>query len=764
MRMILPKSLVMLAIPQRPLNPGMSMSEVRLSIAGMMCAGCVSSVEEALKSVPGVNAALVNLGERTATVDGEFDVKDLQKAVKKAGFEAQELTSLADESEKEAQELQAYRALWWRAIVAGVIGFGLFFAMLMGWLPDPIEGRGFWFVISLVTLGVLVFVGGHLFKGAWTALKNKRGNMDTLVAMGTGTAWLYSTLVILFPDLMPTIARHVYFESAIIIISLVSLGAALETRARGKTSEAIKRLIGLQPNTARAVRNGEEIDIPIEEVGLEETLRVRPGEKIPVDGKLLEGESYVDESMLTGEPMPVQKSKDSKVFGGTLNTQGTFLMSATGIGKDTALARIIDLVRKAQSSKPAIGRLVDKIAAVFVPVVLIIAALAFVIWYFFGPQPALAYAIVVAMTVMVIACPCALGLATPISIMVGVGRAAENGILIRNGEVLQQASGLTTVVLDKTGTVTEGNPRLTTIKGLNKLTDDEVLSITASLEVGSEHPLGLAILNAAKQADIQYDKATDFNSIPGRGITAKLEDKAYWLGNAELMKELGVSLDDLKIDAQSLAEQGATPIYLAAKTPRSKPKLIALLAISDPIRHDSKSAIDRLHELGVKTVLLTGDNQKTAESVARELGIDEVIAEVMPEDKINKIKSLQEQGQVVAMVGDGINDAPALTQADVGIAIGTGTDVALEAADIALMRPSIEGVSKTIGLSKATMKNIKQNLFGAFIYNIIGIPVAAGVLFPVFGILLSPIIAATAMSMSSVTVVSNALRLAKAKI
>ena len=740
------------------------MKEVRLSIAGMMCAGCVSSVEEALMSVPGVETALVNLGERTATVAGDFDVKALQAAVKKAGFEAQELTSLADETEKEAQELKDYHTLWWRAIVAGVIGFGLFFAMLMGWLPDPIEGRGFWMLISLVTLAVLVFVGGHFFKGAWIALKNKRGNMDTLVAMGTGTAWLYSTLVILFPDLMPTIARHVYFESAIIIISLVSLGAALETKARGKTSEAIKRLIGLQPNTARAVRNGKEIDIPIEEVGLEETLRVRPGEKIPVDGVLIEGESYVDESMLTGEPMPVQKQKDSKVFGGTLNTQGSFLMSATGIGKDTALARIIELVRKAQSSKPAIGRLVDKIAAVFVPVVLIIAALAFVIWYLFGPDPALAYAIVVAMTVMVIACPCALGLATPISIMVGVGRAAENGILIRNGEVLQQASGLTTVVLDKTGTVTEGNPKLTCVKPLNDVSEKEALSVAASLEVGSEHPLGLAIINAANEKQIEYPKATDFNSIAGRGITARIDDKAYWLGNAELMNDLNVSIGSLAQEAESLAEQGGTPIYLAAEKDNNKPELLALLGISDPIRNDSKLAIERLHELGVKTVLLTGDNKKTAQSVANTLGIDEVIAEVMPEDKINKIKSLQQKGEVVAMVGDGINDAPALTQADVGIAIGTGTDVALEAADIALMRPSIEGVSKTIGLSKATMKNIKQNLFGAFVYNVIGIPVAAGVLYPFFGVLLSPIIAATAMSMSSVTVVSNALRLAKAKI
>ena len=735
------------------------MSETRLSIAGMMCAGCVSSVEEALNSVAGVKKAHVNLGERTATVEGDFATKDLQAAVKKAGFEAQELTSLADEAEKESQELKAYHTLWWRAITAGILGFSLFFSMLMGWLPDLVEGRNFWIIISLVTLAILIFVGGHFFKGAWTALKNRRGNMDSLVAMGTGTAWLYSTLIVLFPDAMPSIARHVYFESAIIIIALVSLGAALETKARGKTSEAIKRLIGLQPDTARAIRNGEEIDIPISEVGLEETLRVRPGEKIPVDGTVIEGQSYVDESMLTGEPMPVEKTIDAKVFGGTLNSKGSFLMSATGIGRDTALARIIDLVRKAQSSKPAIGRLVDKIAAVFVPVVLIIAVIAFVLWYFVGPEPSLAYAIVVAMTVMVIACPCALGLATPISIMVSIGRAAENGILIRNGEVLQQASKLTTVVLDKTGTLTEGNPQLTMIEASPGKDKSKVLSIAASLEAKSEHPLGLAILKKAQEQNISFQEANNFNAIPGRGITATIEGEQYYLGNAELMKEQNIEISDFSKAAIDIAEQGGTPVFLANSS-----KLLALLGISDPVRKDSKASIDRLHELGIKTVLLTGDNKKTAEVVAKELNIDEVIAEVMPEDKINKIKSLQEQGEIVAMVGDGINDAPALTQSDVGIAIGTGTDVAVEAADIALMRPSIEGVSKTIGLSVETMKNIKQNLVGAFIYNVIGIPIAAGILYPFFGILLSPIIAATAMSMSSVTVVSNALRLRKVRI
>jgi len=756
------------AIQPLPPNPGntkqkQTMSEIRLSIGGMMCAGCVTSVEDALNGVEGVTDVQVNLGERTAIINSDTDFEVIRAAVKKAGYEAAELASLADESEKENRELQAYRTLWWRAIIAGVIGFGLFLSMLSGILPDlPVDNssdKSFWILISLITLLVLIFVGGHFFRGAWTALKNMRGNMDSLVAMGTGTAWLYSTAIVLFPEAIPTVARHVYFETAIIIIALVSLGSALETKARGRTSEAIKRLIGLQPTTARAVREGKEMDIPISEVGLEETLRVRPGEKIPVDGTVIEGQSFIDESMLTGEPMPVEKKAGSKVFGGTINAQGSFLMSATGIGRDTALARIIDLVRKAQSSKPAIGRLVDKIAAWFVPAVLLIAVASFLIWYGIGPEPRFAYAIVVAMTVLVIACPCALGLATPISIMVSVGRAAEHGILVRNGEVLQRASKLTAIVLDKTGTITEGKPKLTTVQVLNGFDESQALTLAAGLETGSEHPLALAILAAAKEKQLNLPTTKDFHAVTGRGIQGEIDGRIYFLGNQSMMQEQGINTDEILATALELATQGATPIYLA-----DNEQLVAMLAISDPIREDAQQSIDRLHELGLKTVLLTGDNQKTAEAVAAKLGIDTVIAEVMPDDKVRNITRLQRKGEVVAMVGDGINDAPALAQSDVGIAIGTGTDVALEAADIALMGTSLTGVSKTIALSKATLKNIYQNLTGAFIYNIIGIPVAAGVLYPVFGILLSPIIAATAMSMSSVTVVSNALRLGKVKI
>ena len=732
---------------------------IRLSIAGMSCAGCVSAVENALKEVPGVEDATVNLGERTASVTGEVSAETLIEAVKKAGYNAAELRGLEDEKEKESLELQEYRRLWWRAIVAGGIGAAMFVGGMLGLFPDIEQAQGFWIFQSLVTLGVLVFVGGHFFTGALASLRAGRGNMDTLVALGTGSAWLYSTIVVLFPDSLPSLARHAYFDAAAIIVGLVSLGSALETKARGKTSEAIKHLIGLQPSTARVIRNGEEIDLPVEEIGLEETIRIRPGERIPVDGEIFEGSSHVDESMLTGEPMPVSKKVGDPVYSGTLNSSGSFLMKATKIGKDTALAHIIELVRQAQSSKPQIGRLVDKVASIFVPVVVVIAIVSFIAWYFYGPEPSLAYAVVSTMTVLVIACPCALGLATPISIMVGVGRAAEMGVLIRNGEALQSASQLDTIVVDKTGTVTEGRPRLTTLQVADGQDEVEALSLAASLETGSEHPLAEAILEAAKERGAEAHKVEGFKAVSGFGIEAELDGHRLVLGNARFMQRHGVDLSSLGDRAEALAAAGETPIYLACDG-----QLVALLGISDPPREDSKQAIERLHAMGQTVIMLTGDNARTARAIADRVGIDEVIAEVLPEDKSSKIAELQAQGRKVAMVGDGINDAPALAQANVGIAVGSGADVAIESADIALMRNSLNGVADAISLSRATLRNIKQNLFGAFIYNTLGIPVAAGVLYPFFGILLSPIIAAAAMSMSSVTVVTNALRLRKVKL
>lgn len=729
--------------------------QVRLSIGGMSCAGCVSSVEQALLSVKGVEEATVNLGERTALVrGGGLASAPLIAAVRKAGYDAAELRDLDDHSEREEREIAEYRRLWRRALSAGGVGIVLFVLGMLGRLPPIESNRWVWIIISLVTFAVLAGVGGHFFKGAVASLRARRGNMDTLVALGTGTAWLYSTFVVLWPDLLPVIARHVYFDAAVIIVALVSLGSALESRARGKTSQAIKRLIGLQPDTATVIRNGQEMLLPVAEIGLEETVRIRPGERVPVDGEVIEGASHIDESMLTGEPMPVGKRAGDEVFGGTLNAQGSFLMRTTRIGRDTALAHIIDQVRQAQATKPAIGRLVDKVAAVFVPVVVLIAMISFVVWYSVGPEPSLSYAVVSAMTVLVIACPCALGLATPISIMVGVGRAAEHGVLIRNGDALQRAGQIDTVVFDKTGTLTEGRPRLSKIYPASDQPETALLQLAASLEQGSEHPLATALLFAAGERGIDLKPVEQFEAIPGHGVRATINTDQYHLGNARLMAAIGVDTDAVRHVYEELTGNGETPVFLSCGS-----RLLGIVSVADKLRDDTIDAVQRLRSLGLELVVLTGDTKASAMSIAQRVGIDTVLAEVLPEDKREQVSRLQAKGKIVAMVGDGINDAPALALADVGIAIGKGADVAIESADIALMRSSLHGVADAIFLSRATVRNIWQNLFGAFIYNVLGIPVAAGALYPLFGILLSPVIAAAAMSMSSVTVVSNALRL-----
>jgi Cu+-exporting ATPase len=562
-------------------------------------------------------------------------------------------------------------------------------------------------------------------------------------------------VIVVWPEWVPVSAQHAYFEAAAIIIALINFGAALEMRARGKTSEAIKRLIGLQPRTARVIRNGIEMDVAIEDVGLDETLRVRPGERIAVDGDIIEGHSSVDESMLTGEPVPVQKQAGDKVVTGTINKLGTFLFRARRIGKDTVLAQIIEMVRAAQSSKPAIGRLADKVSSIFVPTVLIIAVLTFLAWFNFGPSgQSTTLAVVTTMTVLIIACPCALGLATPISIMVGIGKAAESGILIRNGDALQQAGRLDTIILDKTGTVTEGKPSVTEIVSSDKWGEEDILRWSASIEQGSEHPLAEAIMTAASDRQITLLEAKDFTAVAGRGVAAVVKDQQVLLGNRQLMQERDIDISAVMDVATALTHKAQTPVFLAVDG-----KMAGIISVADAIKNDSKAAIQRLHELGLKVVLLTGDNEATATAVARQVGIDQVVAEVLPEDKAAKVVSLQQQGKRVGMVGDGINDAPALASADVGFAIGTGTDVAIESADITLMGGSLHGVPDAINISRATVRNIKQNLFGAFVYNSLGIPVAAGVLFPFIGILLNPMIAGGAMAMSSLTVVSNANRL-----
>ena len=733
------------------------MSSYRLSIGGMSCAGCVASVETALNSVEGVEEANINFAEHTALVKGNMAIIDVISAVKAASYDAAELKGGdEEEAEKEAAEFAHYRALLKKSGVAALVGLPLFIGGVTGFFPeiDAENGQLTWLLLGFITLGVMFYSGRRFFTGAWKSFQVHNANMDTLIALGTGSACIYSFFIVLFPDSVPSLARHAYFEAAVIIISLINLGAALEMKARGKTSEAIKRLIGLQPKTARVVRDGKEIDIPISEVGLEETLRVRPGERIAVDGVIIDGRSSIDESMLTGEPIPVEKNVGDDVSTGTINASGTFLFVSKRIGSDTVLAQIIGMVRQAQSTKPAIGRLVDKIAAVFVPLVLILSVINFLIWFNFSATDAVSYALVTTMTILIIACPCALGLATPISIMVGVGKAAEMGILIRNGDALQQAGKLTTIVLDKTGTVTEGKPAVTEMIAVAGVDEKDLLSLGASIEAVSEHPLATAIVNHAKEKNIALMTAENFMAIIGEGVSGVIEGKTVLFGNERLMKNNNVVITSLESEAQTLSEQGRTSMYLAAEG-----TLQGIIAVSDPIKKDSVAAIKHLQALGMKVVMLTGDSQRTADAVAKQVGVDEVVAEVLPQDKTEKVISLQQQGEQVAMVGDGINDAPALAQANVGFAVGSGTDVAIESADITLMRGSLHGVADAIAVSRVTVSNIKQNLFGAFIYNVFGIPIAAGILFPFFGILLNPMIAGAAMAMSSVTVVTNANRL-----
>ncbi len=733
-----------------------SSNEIRLSILGMRCAGCVSAVEEAIKAVPGVTEVSVNFADHSAIIKGNVEAEVLKQAVAEAGYDAAVMEGLEDPAEEEQQEQERYQKLIKKAQAAALFGFPLMIAGHLGWLPElgSEAGQVFWPYVSLITLALLYYSGGHFFQGAIKSLKVKQANMDTLIALGTGAAWFYSTVLIDYADKLATLSPHAYFEASVIILAFINFGSALETKARGKTSAAIRELIGLQPKTARVVREGKEMDVPIEDVGLGEIIRVRPGEKIPVDGEIIEGHSTIDESMLTGEPIPVEKTVGSEVIAGTINQKGSFLFKATRIGRDTALAQIIESVKKAQSSKPALAKLADKIAGIFVPVVVGISVLTFFIWLIFGPEPSLGYAFVTSMTVLVIACPCALGLATPISVMVAVGRAAQMGILIRNGEALQTAGKLTCLVLDKTGTVTEGKPSVSTIEAYSGYSEEQVLKLAASIEAGSEHPLAAAILSAAEDRQIKTEKVKKFQAIAGHGIEAEVDGKAVLFGNTALMEKEKVSYKDYLDTMQSLSEQGQTPMLLAVDG-----KVAGIVAVSDPIKKDSAEAIKRLQQRGVRVLMVTGDNEITAKAIAKQAGISEVRAQVLPEDKAKVVKELQDKGEFVGMVGDGINDAPALARANVGFAIGTGTDVAIESADIVIMQGSLMKVLDAIALSKATVRNIKQNLFGAFIYNTIGIPVAAGILYPFFGILLSPMVAGAAMALSSVTVVSNANRL-----
>jgi len=742
------------------------LEKITLPVHGMSCASCVKRVEGVLNGIDGVIQASVNFATERAAVQyipGTVALDDIKKAVKDAGYEILETEQVEKQDvvdqERAAREAE-FKKLRRKFISGLVLVIPVF--LLAYWKTLGLDrlyslNREANFLLQLLfQTPVQFWVGWQFYSGAWKSAKHKSADMNTLIAVGTSAAYLYSVLAMFLPQLFSAqgLMAEVYFDTAGAIIVLILLGRLLEARAKGQTSEAIKKLIGLQAKTARVVRNGREEDIPVEQVAIGDRVVVRPGEKIPVDGIVKEGHSAVDESMVTGESIPVEKHAGDEVIGATINKTGTFQFEAVKVGKDTMLSQIIKMVEEAQGSKPPIARLADIMAGYFVPAVIGLALVTFGIWYFLGPAPALTYAVLNFVAVLIIACPCALGLATPTSIMVGTGKGAESGVLIRGGEALETAHKLKAIVLDKTGTLTEGKPSVTDIAVFNGFKEEEILRYSASAEKGSEHPLGEAIVNRALEQNLLLASPEKFNAIAGHGIEAAIEGKSLLLGNLKLMRDRGVPTETLAKKADEFSRQGKTPMFVAVDQIPA-----GIVAVADTLKENSKAAVAALHRMGIEVAMITGDNRRTAEAIADQIGIDRVLAEVLPDGKADEVKKLQAEGKKVAMVGDGINDAPALAQADVGIAIGTGTDVAIESADITLISGDLRGVLTAIALSRSTIRNIKQNLFWAFAYNTILIPVAAGVLFPFFGILLNPIFAAAAMGLSSVTVVSNALRL-----
>jgi Cu+-exporting ATPase len=764
---------------QEPLSNGSK--RVDLPVTGMTCAACARRIERKLKKTPGVSSAGVNFATEVATV--LFDpqttsIPQLIEAVREIGYDATEparTASLNGDTEKGARQSE-YLKLRRKFLFAAALSLPVLVIAMSHGRISFLDFPGVNYLQLALTTPVVFYSGWQFYRAAWAALRHRAADMNTLIAVGTGAAYLYSVAATLAPNFFSGTAYSgamsgmsgmnnasappVYFEAASVIIALILLGRLLEARARGRTGDAIRHLIGLQPKTARVVRHGNELDLPVADVILGDMIVVRPGEKIPVDGVIESGASAVDESMLTGESLPVEKTEGDSVFGATLNKTGSFKFRATRVGRDTALQQIVRLVEEAQGSKAPIARLADVISGIFTPVVILIAVITFIVWFFATPETTrFTMALVNAVSVLIIACPCALGLATPTAIMVGTGKGAEHGVLIKSGESLEIAHKLQTIVLDKTGTITRGAPALTNVvmsqeSGVWSLESDHLLQMAASAECGSEHPVGEAIVRAARERGLTLDEASGFHAHSGHGIEADVKGHHLLLGNLKLMNEHQIHLDGLEDRASALAGDGKTPMYVAVDG-----RLAGILSVADEIKPESIEAIAQLQSMGLDVLMITGDNRRTAEAVAKRVGISRVLAEVLPEDKALEIKRLQEEQKLVGMVGDGINDAPALAQADVGIAIGTGTDVAIEAADITLMRSDLRGVVTAIALSRATIRVIKQNLFWAFIYNIIGIPVAAGLLYPFTGWLLSPILASAAMSLSSVSVVMNSLRL-----
>ncbi|TVP73369.1 MAG: copper-translocating P-type ATPase, partial [Gemmatimonadales bacterium] len=759
-------------------------SELVIPVDGMTCAACSAAVERALSRSDGVREASVSLATEEARIryrPEETSPGALASVIEGAGYRplppsrggdgpdtgpAEDASGETREDRRAREREEEARSLFRRFWLGAALSVPIVLLGHHDWVPglaglDHGQMRALWALSGVLTLPILLVVGPRFFTRGWTAARRGQPNMDTLVAMGTGAAFLYSVVAVAAPALFPEGTAHPFFEATAVIITLVVLGQALEARARGATSEALRRLLDLRPTRARVLRDGREEEIDAAQVVPGDVLVVRPGERIPVDGTLLSGMSAVDESMVTGESIPVEKTEGDPVTGGTLNASGSFRMEAERVGRDTVLSRIVELVREAQGSRPPIQRLVDKVSGIFVPAVVAIAAVTFATWLWIGPDPSLNYAVVVAVSVLVIACPCALGLATPISVMIAVGRGAGHGILIRNGEALQAARHITTVVLDKTGTVTVGAPVVTEVEALDggpTPTAPELLRLVAAAEAGSEHPLGRAVVRRWEEEEgtgaPPLPEATDFRALGGRGVEARVEGSRVLVGTVRLLEEEGVDPSPLEAAWERLSGQGRTPALVAVDGVAA-----GVVAWADTERRDSAEAVARLRDMGLRVLLLTGDNERTARAVAERVGIDEVRAGVLPDGKDDVVRELAEAGEVVAMVGDGINDAPALARARVGIAMGSGTDVAMESADITLMRASIHGVADTIELSRDAVRNMKQNLFGAFVYNTAAIPVAAGVLYPALGILLSPMIAGAAMAFSSVTVVTNANRL-----